>query len=128
MVSLARILMLVQRGAVEPCHAMRVGGEMPRHPIDYDANFCAVAGIDKSGKSLGRAKPGARRKQAQRLISPRAAEWMLAHRHQLYMGEAHLLDVRHQPFGQFIPAWNMAVGMDPGRGMNLVERQWSIGL
>ena len=70
MKSLARIRVLVQRRAVEPRHAVRVGREMRRHPIDDDADIGAMAGIHEAGKALGRAEPRTRREQAERLIAP----------------------------------------------------------
>src|SRR6478609_327544 len=93
MESLARILMLVQRGAVEPCHAMRIGRKVCRHPVEENADAGAMAGIDEAGKTLWRTEPGAWREQAERLIAPRAAERMLAYRHQLDMGETHLAGI-----------------------------------
>ena len=70
MESLARIRVLIQGRAVEPCHAMRVGREMRRHPIDDDADIGAMAGIHEAGKAFRWAEPRTRREQAERLIPP----------------------------------------------------------
>ena len=107
---------------------MRIGREMRRHPIDDDADIGAMAGIDETGETLRRPEPRARREQAERLIAPRTAEWMLRHRHQLDMGEAHLADVGHQPLGQLIPGRNASIRMEPRRGVHLVDRHRRVGI
>ena len=113
MISLARVLMLIQRRAVEPRQTMRIGREMCRHPVDQDADICAMAGIDETGKPLGRAEPRTGREQAEWLIPPGATEWMLGHRHQLDMREPHLTDIGHQTFRQLVPRRDPAFRMKP---------------
>ena len=119
--------MLVQRGAVEPCHAMRIGRKVCRHPVEENADAGAMAGIDEAGKTLWRTEPRAWREQAERLIAPRAAERMLAHRHQLDMGETHLAGIGHQAFGQLVPAGDAPVGMKPRCGVHFVDRDRRVG-
>src|SRR4051812_17209371 len=77
METLARILMFVERTAIEAHQPVRVVGEMRRHPIEDDADVSRMQRIDKAGKSLGRSVACRRRKQTKRLITPRAAERML---------------------------------------------------
>ena len=128
MIALTGVLVLVKRRAVEACHAMRICREMRRHPIDDDADIRTMAGIDKPGKAVRRTKSRTGSEQAERLIAPRPAEWVLSHRHQLDMTEAHLADVGHQPRRQFIPCRNASVGMEPRCGVHLVDRNGRVGI
>ena len=66
----ARILVLVERGAVEAGEAVRVGREMRRHPVDDDADAGLVAAVDEAGEGLRRAEAAGRREEADRLIAP----------------------------------------------------------
>src|SRR4051812_40230440 len=113
MISLARVLVLVESGTVEARQTMCIGWEMRRHPIDQHADIGAVAGIDESGKALRWAEAGAGREQTQRLIAPRTAKWMFGHRHQLDMREPHLADIRYQAIREFVPGRDAAFGMEP---------------
>src|SRR6185437_1510327 len=88
--ALARIEMLVERRAVETGEAVGVGREVRRHPVEDDAEPRRMRAIDEAGERLGRAVAAGRREQAERLVAPRAAEWMLGDRQQLEMGEAHV--------------------------------------
>ena len=48
---------------------------------------------------------------------------MLGDRHEFEMGIVHLLEVRHQPVGQFPPVQERAILVPlPGSGMQLVDR------
>src|SRR6266436_3697013 len=87
METLAGILVLVKRRAVEAREAVRIVREMARHPIEDHADIGAVTGIDKLRKVLRRAVAGGRRELGERLIAPRAAEWMFHDREQFHMGE-----------------------------------------
>ncbi|MNH11885.1 hypothetical protein D3C79_714130 [compost metagenome] len=82
---------------------MFVGGEMRRHPVEQHANAALVAGVDEGGKVLGAAVARGGREQRQRLVAPGAAERVLHDRQQFDMGEAQLLNVRHQALGQLAP-------------------------
>ncbi len=95
--ALARILVLEQRGAVEARQAVRVLRKMSRHPVEDHAEPRLVAGIHEQLEILGRTEARGRREEAEHLVAPRPRERMLHHRQQLDVGEAHLLDVRHQP-------------------------------
>ena len=70
MEALARIEMLVQRGAVEARQAVRIGREMRRHPVEDDADARRMQRVDEAGEAFGRAVAGARREQAERLVAP----------------------------------------------------------
>ena len=59
MEALARVVVLVERGAVEARQAVRIGREMRRHPIEDDADAGAVAGIDEAAQSLRAGRSGA---------------------------------------------------------------------
>jgi hypothetical protein len=51
--ALARIGVLVERGAVEATETVFVGREMRRYPVDDDAQSGVVAGVTKSRKPAG---------------------------------------------------------------------------
>ena len=103
MESLARIGMLVQRGAVEACKAVRVGREVCRHPIENDADASGVQRIDKARKAFRCAVVCRRHEQAERLIAPRPAKRMLGNRKQLHVREAHVGEIRDQPVDRDVP-------------------------
>jgi hypothetical protein len=56
MLALARVGVLVERGAVEKRQAVRVFGEMRGHPIDNHADAGLVAGVDEVHEIVGRAE------------------------------------------------------------------------
>ena len=119
----ARVLVLVERGAVEAGEAVRVGREMRRHPVEDDADAGLVAAVDEAGEILRRAEAAGRREQADRLVAPGAVERMLADRQQLDMGEAHVLDVGDQLVGELVIGEEaVAVLAPPGAEMHLVDR------
>ena len=101
--ALARIEMLVERRAVETRQAVRIGREVRRHPVDDHADVRRMQRVDETGEGLGRPEAGAGRKQAERLVAPRAAERMLGDRQQLDMGEAQVGEVGDEPLGGEIP-------------------------
>ncbi|MNF15672.1 hypothetical protein D3C80_2183870 [compost metagenome] len=47
-----RVAILVQRRAVELRQTMGIGREMRRHPVENDADFRLVAGVDERGKII----------------------------------------------------------------------------
>jgi hypothetical protein len=53
MESLARVGMLVQRGAVEVRQRVRVGREMAGHPVQDHFQAGAVGGPDETAQRLG---------------------------------------------------------------------------
>ena len=66
----ARVLVLVERGAVEADEAVRVGREMRRHPVDDHAEPAWWQRSTKRAKVGGRAEAAGRREEADRLIAP----------------------------------------------------------
>ena len=87
---LKRMLIFVQSGAIKACQAVGVGGKVGRHPVENDAQPCAMALINEVGKVGRLAEAGAGRKLAQRLITPGAAEGMLHNGQELNVGEPHI--------------------------------------
>ena len=96
MAALLRIVMLVERGAVEAAEPVRIVGEMPGHPVQDDGEPGAVAGIDQGGEIGRGAEAAGRREQAGRLIAPGAVERMLADRQEFDVGEAHVAHIGRQ--------------------------------
>ncbi len=88
MPSLLRIVVLVQRRAVEACEPMGVVGEVRRHPVEDHADAPPVEVIDEPAEVVGRAVARRRGEEARHLVAPRAVERMLHHRQQLDVGEA----------------------------------------
>ncbi len=130
MEALARVGMLVEGGAVEPGEAVRIGRKVPRHPVDDDADARSMAGVDKGAELLRRPMPDGRREKADGLVTPRTVERILAHRHELDVGEAHLLDVGHEPLGELdigeVAARSFADPL-PGAEMHLVDAHRPVG-
>jgi hypothetical protein len=66
--ALARILVFIERRAVEAGKAPDVGGKMGRHPIDDDADFRLMTAIDQRSELRRAAVAPGRREQAERFI------------------------------------------------------------
>src|ERR1700733_6967076 len=128
MVAFTRVLVLVECRAVEACHAMGIGGEVRRHPIDDDADIGPMAGVDKTRETVRRPEPRARRVQTERLITPGPAEWMFRHGRQPYVAEPHLADIGYQTSCQLVPCRNASIRMEPRRGVHFVDRYRRVGI
>ena len=102
-IALARIEMLIERGAVEARQPVSVGRKVRGHPVEQHADARLVGGIDEPGEGVRRAIPRRGREQAERLIAPRASERMLGDGQKFEMREAHLAQVGHEPLRQEIP-------------------------
>ena len=102
METLLGVGMFIKRRAVEPLEPVIVGREMPRHPVQDDAEAAPVRRIDEFGEFLGAAMADGRRIKADGLITPRSVERVLGDRQQLDMGEAHVAGVIDELFGQFV--------------------------
>ncbi|MNS84263.1 hypothetical protein D3C72_1180810 [compost metagenome] len=128
-----RVFVFIQGGTVKTRQAMGVGGEMCGHPVQNHADRGLVTGIDEGGEIFRRAITCGRREHRQRLIAPGATKRMFHDRHQLDMGEAHLLDIRHQALRQLAPvveACHFAGVIQltlPGPGVQFINRQWRVG-
>ena len=90
MEALARVGVLVERGAVEMRQPCCIGREMRRDPVEDDAEARGVRAIDEAGERRRVAEAAGRREQADRLIAPGFVERMLADRQKLDMGVAHV--------------------------------------
>src|SRR5580704_15935695 len=93
MKSLARIQMLVERGAVEAAETERIGGKMRGHPIENHADPALMQRIDEVAEIVGRAEARGRREIAGDLVAPRAGERMFHHWHHFDMRKAHVGDI-----------------------------------
>src|SRR3984957_3492971 len=115
--------MLVERGAVETDEPVRIVREMTGHPVEPDADYLVVTGLDQGREILRAAKATCRRKKPGRLIAPRAVERMFADRKKLDMGKAHVMDVGRQLLGHFTVGEPFVVTLAPPRSeMHLVDR------
>src|SRR5664280_1526488 len=101
METLARVGVLVQVRAVEEGQAVFIVGEVRRHPIEVHADAALVQIVHQVHEILGGSEARAGSVIAGDLVSPRTAERMLHHRHELDMGEPHVVDVIRQLGGEF---------------------------
>ena len=74
MLALARIGVLVERGAVEVRQAVRVLGKVRRHPVDDHADARLVAAIDEVHEVLRRAEARRWARSSRSPGSPRSRE------------------------------------------------------
>ncbi len=126
MLAQARILVLVKVRAVEKRQAVGVGREMRRYPVQDHADPVLVQVIHEVHEIFRRAVPAGGREIARRLVAPRFIEWMLHHRQQLHVREAHFLDVVHQLLGKFAIVQHAMVFFrraPPRAEVNFVDRQ-----
>ena len=65
-----RVLVFVERGAVEAGEAVFVGGEMRRNPVDDHADPGAMEAVDHPGEVLRRAEARGGREEADGLVAP----------------------------------------------------------
>ena len=70
MEALARIGMLVKRGAVEAGQPVLVDGEMRGHPVEDDADAGAVGAVDETRETVRIAEARRRRIEAGGLVAP----------------------------------------------------------
>ena len=70
MLALARVLMFVERGAIEIAEAVNVLGEMRGHPIEQHADPMTVAFVDEELEFVRRAVARGGREVAGHLIAP----------------------------------------------------------
>src|SRR5688572_15251752 len=95
MKSFAHVGILIGMCAVEHEQPVCIIGKMRRHPIEYHSNSGLVKCIDKHRKFFRFTETTGRGKKTGALVSPASVIWMLHHRHQFNMGEAHILHVIH---------------------------------
>ena len=94
--TLPRIVVLVQRRAVETREAVPVLREMTRHPVENHADSVAMAFVHEVPEIVRRAEPARRREEADHLVAPRPREGMLHDGHQLDVRVTHLAHVRDE--------------------------------
>ena len=105
--ALARVGVLVKRGAIEIRQAMRIAREVRRHPIEQDANAGLVQDVDERPEVVRRSEATGGRIVADGLVTPGWIERMLADRQQLDVGVAHHLAVVRELVAQ------IDVGQEP---------------
>ena len=62
--------MFVERGAVEPGQAMRVGREMARHPVEDEADALGMGGVHEIAEFVRGAEADGGGEDAHGLIAP----------------------------------------------------------
>ena len=77
MLSLARIFVLIDRGAVEAPQSVRVAREMPRHPIENHAQAGLMAAVHEITEVVRGAKARGGCVVARYLLAPGAGKRML---------------------------------------------------
>ncbi len=121
----ARVLVLVQRGAVEAREPELVAREVRRHPVEDHADAVLVHAVDELAEVVGRAVERRGREVAGHLVAPRALERVRHHRQQLDVRVAQVLDVRAQLVGE-LEVGERAVALErvepPGPQVDLVDR------
>ena len=119
---LARVRVLVKRGAIKICQAKRVRREMRRNPINDNSNARRMGRIHKTCKSLRVAKARGRCIEAGRLIAPRRVIGVFGDGQQLDMGEPQVTHIVHKIACQFIIAQKPgAIFFAPGSQMHFVN-------
>ena len=83
-----RVLVLVQRGAVEALQRPRVGGEVAGHPVDQHADAGLVQLVDQVAELVGGAEPADRGEVAGDVVAPGPLVRVLGDRHELDVGVA----------------------------------------
>ena len=117
-----RVGVLVERRAVEARQRPLVGGEVPGHPVQEDADTALVERVDQPPEAVGVAEARVGGEVRRDVVAPRAAERVLHDRHQLDVAEAEVRDVRHQLVDQLLPGQDLAVPLPPRRQVHLVDR------
>ena len=100
LVAAAGVRVLVERQAVEPGEGERVAGEVPRHPVEDDADAGLVQPVDEVLEVVGGAEPRGGRVVPGDLVAPRRAVRVLHDGQQLDVGEPEVGDVVDQVLGQ----------------------------
>ena len=96
MLAAPRIRVLVERLAVEAGQSERVLREVPRHPVDDDADAGLVQPVDQVAQVVRLAEAVRGGVVAADLVAPGSAERVLGDRHELDVREAGLGDVPDQ--------------------------------
>ena len=120
-----RILVLVERRAVEADERELVAREVRRNPVEDHAETAGVQPIDEGAELVGRAVARGRSVVARHLIAPGAGERVLHHRHQLDVREAEAERVVGQLVRRLLVG-QRAVALErveaPGAEVHFVDR------
>ncbi len=114
-----RVVVLVERRAVEVRERELVPREVRRHPVEDHADPGAVHGVDERAQLVGRAHRGHGSVEAGHLVAPGARERVVHHRKQLDVGEAELVHVGDELLRELLPA----EPQPPRLRVHLVDRQ-----
>ncbi len=118
MLAAARVVVLVERGAVEARERPRIGCKVRRHPVEQDADPIRVHVIDEVPEVVRRAHRRHRRVEAGDLVPPRARVRVVHDRQQLDMRETEVADVRRELVGELAPPKTFP----PRRRVQLIRR------
>ena len=119
----ARVLVLVQRRAVEPRERPLVAREVRGHPVEDHADLLPVELVDERTEVVRVAEARGRREVAGHLVAPRAAVRMLHHRQELDVREAEVLRVGAELRGELAVVERLVVERAAPRAeMHLVDR------
>ena len=99
--TLPRIGVFVEIGAIKFRQRVGILGKMRRHPIHEHADPGAMTRIDEMPQFVRVPEPARRRVIVCHLIAPRTFEGMLGDRQQLDVGETHLEHIGQQRLGKF---------------------------
>ena len=117
-----RIRVLVAGFAIKVVQAELILREVSRHPVHDHTNTGGMELIHKGHQVLGGAVAAGGCKIAGDLIAPAAVKRIFHHRQQLYMGVAHILDVRDQLVRQLGVVVGLAALLHlPAAGVHLVD-------
>ena len=120
--ALARVFVLVERGAVEAPQAVLVAREVCRHPVHDDADAFLVAAVDEVAKVVGLTEAVGRREHTDGLVTPRPVERVFGHGQELDVRETHVTDVVDEFVGEFPVAEILVVALTPpGAEVHLVD-------
>ena len=127
MLSLPRIQVLVQTGAIKPRQPVFILWKMSRYPVQNNPNPIHMHLVHKIHKILRRAIPGCRCKISRHLVSPRGIVRMLHNRHHFYMRVSHVFTVFHKHRRQFpVTIKFFPAGFAEGPEMYLINNHWVV--
>ena len=96
----SRVIVLVERRAVEARQGELVAREVRGHPVEDDAEPLRVQGVDEGAEVVGCAEARRRREEPRHLVAPRARERVLHDRHQLDVREVEVAHVVGELVGE----------------------------
>ena len=121
--TLPRVGVLIERGAIEARQRERIPREMGRDPIEDHTDAPPVQGVHQPTKIVRRPEPRRRCVIPRHLVTPRTGKRVLGHRQHLDVGEPEIGHVVRQLLGQ-LPVGQQprpAVLVGPGAPRSQVE-------